>query len=158
MHAIHKEFNHRTIKLVAATLLFFIPVMSAAQDNISVRDGEFEVFYSAFNTSFLKPDVARAAGVVRAPDRGLLNISIVQHGEDGKVNVPAAEISGESYNLLHRRKLEFKELIEPGAQYYLAPFKIANDNELIVFDIEVTPEGSERAINFQFRQRFFHNP
>ncbi|MGB5325802.1 MAG: DUF4426 domain-containing protein [Pseudomonadales bacterium] len=158
MYVIRKKFKCDTLKILAAMLLLCIPALSAAQDNISVKDGEFEVFYSAFNTSFLKPDVARAAGVVRAADRGLLNISIVQHGEEGKVNVPAAEIAGESYNLLHRRKLEFNELVEPGARYYLAPFKIANDDELIVFDVEVRPLGSARTISFQFKQRFFHNP
>ncbi|NNL57262.1 MAG: DUF4426 domain-containing protein [Pseudomonadales bacterium] len=155
------SFKRQTFAGVSVLLFALLLGKSAttvAQGDISVRQGEFEVFYSAFNTSFLSPEVAAAIPVVRARNRGLLNISVVKHTVDGtQVPVAASNISGESFDLLHRRKLEFQEVIETGARYYLAPFKITNDNELIVFDVQVVPRGSEQAITLKIERRFFHN-
>ena len=130
----------------------------SAQEGIAVREGDYEVLYSAFNTSFLSPQAASAVAVVRARDRGLLNISLLKHYADGSVkSVAASNISGESFDLLHRRKLEFAEIVETGARYYLAPFKISNDNELIVFEVQVTPAEGVPSIAIKFERRFFHN-
>lgn len=151
----------RSIISLRALLCLALGAMTAAshaQPGISVVDGDFEVFYSAFNTSFLSPEVARAAGVVRGADRGLLNISIIDNSSGQPKSVPAGRIEGESFDLLHRRKLEFNEVVEPGARYYLAPFRISNDNEIIVFDIALQPEGSDKLIEFRIEKRFFHNP
>jgi len=151
----------RRVYACISALLFALALGSNAamsQQDISVRQGDYEVFYSAFNTSFLSPEVAAAIDVVRARDRGLLNISIVKHDGDGKsAPVAASSIRGESFDLLHRRTLEFQEVVETGARYYLAPFKITNDNELIVFDVQVVPLGSEQAIALKIERRFFHN-
>ncbi|MBT8140510.1 MAG: DUF4426 domain-containing protein [Gammaproteobacteria bacterium] len=144
-------------RLCNAVFALLIPVCVIAQPDVSHRQGDYEVYYSAFNTSFLKADVARAVGVVRAADRGLLNISVLQHSDTGSNNVPA-RVTGESYDLLHRKTLAFKEIAGPGARYYISPFKISNDNEMIVFDIVVKPENSNKEISFQFKRRLFQNP
>lgn len=123
--------------------------------DISVKQGDYEVFYSAFNTSFLSPEVASAAGFVRARNRGLVNISIVRYQDGERIPVEASTIAGQSYDLIYRENLDFKPIAEPGAQYYLAPFKIANDNEFIQFEITVVPEGLEKEIAIKFKRQFY---
>ena len=132
-------------------------VSAIAQQDISVRSGDYEIFYSAFNTSFLSPEVASAISVPRAKNRGLVNISIIWHDpQSGSAEpVAATTIDGSSFNLIHRQTLDFKEVVEPGARYYLAPFKISNDNELISIDVEVLPAGAKDSVKVHFQRRFF---
>jgi hypothetical protein len=129
-----------------------------AQDDISVRSGAYEIFYSAFNTSFLSPEVASAIGAVRAKNRGMVNISIVRHFADGQQQAVAAKtIEGSTFNLLHRETLDFQEVVETNARYYLATFNINNDNELIVIDVAVRPEGEAKPIELSFKRHFYLN-
>ena len=145
------------LRIVLASI-FLWPCTLPAQENISVRDGSYEVFYSAFNTSFLSPEVASSLGIVRGDDRGLLNVSVIEHFPDGSSHPIAAKtISGSSYDLLHRRSLDFQEVVETDARYYLAPFKITNDNEMIIIQVDVTPVTSDQSIAIKLERRFFHN-
>ena len=145
------------LRIVLASI-FLWPCTLPAQENISVRDGSYEVFYSAFNTSFLSPEVASSLGIVRGDDRGLLNVSVLEHFPDGSSHPIAAKtISGSSYDLLHRRSLDFQEVVETDARYYLAPFKITNDNEMIIIQVDVTPVTSDQSIAIKLERRFFHN-
>ena len=145
------------LRIVLASI-FLWPCTLPAQENISVRDGSYEVFYSAFNTSFLSPEVASSLGIVRGDDRGLLNVSVIEHFPDGSSHPIAAKtISGSSYDLLHRRSLDFQEVVETDARYYLAPFKITNDNEMIIIQVDVTPVTSDQSIAIRLERRFFHN-
>lgn len=154
LHA-NKIFRSSIFALLTALLLMQSAV---AQDDISVRQGDIEVFYNAFNTSFLSPEVASAVNVVRAKNRGLINISLIKHLANGKTQaMKATSIAGTSYNLVHREKLVFQEVVEPGARYYLAPFKINNDDELILIDISVVPEGSTESIKVAIKRNFFFN-
>ncbi len=149
------------LKIALCTILASIllwPCTLTAQENISVREGRYEVFYSAFNTSFLSPKVASSLGIVRGDDRGLLNVSVLEYFPDGSSHPIAAKtISGSSYDLLHRRSLDFQEVVETDARYYLAPFKITNDNEMIIIQVDVTPVTSDQSIAIRLERRFFHN-
>jgi hypothetical protein len=51
----------------------------------------------------------------------------------------------------------FKEVKEPDAIYYLAKFKISNDNEKIIIEAYVTPEGSDAPIKVKFQHHFYLN-
>jgi hypothetical protein len=145
------------LNIVLASI-FLWPCALPAQENISVREGSYEVFYSAFNTSFLTPKVASSLGIVRGDDRGLLNVSVLEHFPDGSSHPIAAKtITGSSYDLLHRRSLNFQEVVETDARYYLAPFKITNDNEMIIIQVDVTPVTSDKSIAIKLERRFFHN-
>ena len=150
-------FPKIALRIVLASI-FLWPCTLPAQENISVREGSYEVFYSAFNTSFLTPKVASSLGIVRGDDRGLLNVSVLEHFPDGSSHPIAAKtISGSSYDLLHRRSLNFQEVVETDARYYLAPFKITNDNEMIIIQVDVTPVTSDKSIAIKLERRFFHN-
>lgn len=146
------------VMIVFFTWVLQLPLAALAQDDISVIQGSYEVFYSAFNTSFISPEVASAAGIVRGKNKGLVNVSIVRYDNHGqRFPVKALSIEGESYDLIYRNTLVFKEIVEQGARYYLAPFKISSDNEFIKFDVAVEPEGAEKPVELSFKRRFFKN-
>lgn len=129
-----------------------------AQEGGSLRSGQYELFYSAFNSSFLQPETAVAINVKRAKNIALINLSVREHLADGSTKeVRAAAVKATAFNLVHKNTLEFQEVVEPGAIYYLAKFKINNDNEMIVINASITPEGSDKAIELEFRQQFYLN-
>lgn len=141
-------------KLLISILV--LPSISFAET--SVIQGPYEVFYSVFNSSFISPETAREIGFKRARNTALINISIRKNISDGlSVEKKASSIVATSYNLIHKKSLDFTEIIEPGAIYYLAEFKISNDNEKMVISASVTPEGSSQSINIDFQHHFYIN-
>jgi len=67
----------------------------------------------------------------------------------------ASTITGHASNLTGQlKKLEFKQITEGTAIYYLAETKIS-DGEFLKFDLKILPEGEERAARLRFDKRFF---
>ncbi|MCV6604205.1 MAG: DUF4426 domain-containing protein, partial [Porticoccaceae bacterium] len=64
---------HKLLTLLVATLLS-VSVL-AASDSYKVHNGN-KIYYSAFNSSFLQPDTAAAYDIIRAKNRGLVNIAV----------------------------------------------------------------------------------
>jgi hypothetical protein len=110
------------------------------------RLGAWEVHHQVVATTFLKPDIADHYGVVRARDRTLLNIAVL--GSDG-TPVPVS-ISGTLRNLLDQSQpLEFREVREGTAIYYLAEFR-HTDRETLRFAVDlVPPDGVPQRLEFQ---------
>lgn len=128
-----------------------VPEAEAAAENSAVF-GDYRVFFHAISTDEVPPDVARSVGVVRAKNRALLNIS-VQRIEDSapveaEVAVSAANLTGQ-LKPITMRKVEQGEAI-----YYLGELSV-NNRETIIFDISVTPEGSEETFEVRTR-RIYH--
>jgi hypothetical protein len=137
---------------LAAVMLILIstPAVLAEQKQ---RLGDWDVHYILFQTSFLKPDIAARHGIVRGRDRALLNISVI--GTDG---LPvAASITGRFRNLLEQTSiLEFQEIQEGTAVYYLAEVR-HTDRETLRFVIDITPpDGIPQQLRFQ--QQMFSDP
>ncbi|MFW6094344.1 MAG: DUF4426 domain-containing protein [Pseudomonadota bacterium] len=108
--------------------------------------GDYEAHYSVVPTLFLKPDVAARYDVVRAPDRALLTVSVL----DGEAHPVRAQVSGVVRNLLDQaRELSFREVEEGPAVYYLAGVD-HDDGEVLRFVVQVTaPDGSDHEVTFQ---------
>ena len=140
---------------------FAIGAMAAQEGRILDREpkrfGDFEVSFSAFPSTFLTPEIAKAAGLKRGPRTGLVNIAIrnVKKSEAGKA-VKANFKGSKSINIIGQQAgLDFKEINEgENAIYYLADFRFSHE-EMIRFDVSVKPEGSNRTHRFQFRQQFY---
>ena len=142
----------------AMFIALFFSCSALAQDVTSVRKGAYEVFYSVFNSSFLQPETAVAVGVKRAKNIALINLSIREHLADGMTKESRANlVEGTAFNLIHKKTLDFDEVVEPGAVYYLATFKISNDNEMIVIKASVSPENSSDVIDIEFDHHFYLN-
>ena len=128
-----------------------VPEAEAAAENSAVF-GDYRVFFHAISTDEVPPDVARAVGVVRARNRGMLNVS-VQRLEDSasveaEVRVDAANLTGQQKSITMRK-------VEQGdAIYYLGELSIKN-RETIIFDISVTPVGSDDTFEVRTK-RIYH--
>lgn len=112
--------------------------------------GEYDIHYIAFNSGFLQPEIASAAGLVRSKTQGVLNISVLKAGKPS-----AALVSGTVKNLLGQdRSLTFKQLKEgEDAIYYLAQFPF-DLRETLRFSLTVQPMGAD-PVSFDFTQEFF---
>ena len=111
--------------------------------------GELDVHYSLFNSSFLQPDVAAAAGLTRSKTVGVLNIAALRDGKG-----QAAKVSGTLKNLLGQTsELKFKQVLESGAVYYLAEFPL-RQREMLTFSIQVQI-GDAAPHTLTFNQEVF---
>lgn len=114
---------------------------------------DVEVHYSAFNSTFITPQVARSYKLKRNGYSAILNISVLDTSKAGK---PAtqAKVNGHVRNLIgNTRKLEFREVIEANAIYYLAEFPITNE-EVMTFDLNIDSGNSGKG-KLQFTQKFY---
>lgn len=120
--------------------------------------GDYEVHFSAFNTTFIKPKTAAALGISRGKGKALVNISVVDVSDpEQPVPIQVQQITGEFYDLIYRKPLEFRSVKEQQGQYYLAPFAISTDNEYIQFDIAVKTTAEQQLIEFSFSSKFYQD-
>lgn len=88
--------------------------------------GKDTVHYSVVNTTFLTPQVAESYGIIRGEDKFIINVSVRRQLDTSNIAV-RAKVKGNSSDLIHRTPLEFKEIIEQDAIYYIAEFELSND-------------------------------
>lgn len=132
--------------LLILFLLGSVPL--AAQQ--SQRFGDYEVFYSFTPTTMLRPEVARAHALERAPNRWLLNIAVRQGAEGSIGSAVRATVEVEARNLLGQvSKPQLQEVVEGEARYHLGSMRVAHQ-ELWRFDVRVVPEGVARPLQLRF--------
>jgi hypothetical protein len=143
-------------KLFKALFVLAISLASLNSYAESSREfGDYVVHYNAFRSDTISPEVAKQYGLTRANNRILINIAVLEKVMNTTGKPTAAEISGHASNLTGQLKnLEFKEIKEGTAIYYLAEAKIS-DGEFLKFEIKVTPDGETRAARLNFNKRFF---
>ena len=129
--------------IVLLSMLLAAPFAAAEQYQ---RLGAWDVHYVVIRSSFLKPEIAANNGIIRGPDRAVLNLSILDQG--GRPSV--AKVTGRFRNLLGLdTELEFDEVREGEAVYYLAQFR-HTDREILRFSIDLTPpDGTNQRLEFQ---------
>ena len=118
-------------------------VMLAEQ---SQRLGPYEVHYVVVPSTFFDENIAERYGIVRGRDRALINLSIL----DQQQQPTGVTLTGEVTNLLEQRAgLDFREIREGDAIYYLAEVR-HTDRETLHFHVEITtPDSVTRALKFQ---------
>ncbi|WP_237060217.1 DUF4426 domain-containing protein [Microbulbifer sediminum] len=142
----------RIIAAVGAAVMLFWAASVAAQDARIIKSfedfGDYRVIYSVFNSDFIKPEIAQNYQLVRAGDRAFVNVSVVE--KEGGTKGLTAEMSGTASNLMQQsRKLEFIEIRDGDAVYYLAPLRFDNE-ETLTFNVEVKlPDGRTETITFR---------
>jgi hypothetical protein len=100
--------------------------------------GDYTVHYTAFNSTFILPEVASAYQLTRAKNQTLINISV--HNKTGAAIT--ATLNGYAQNLMQQqKKLSFKTITEQNAIYSIAALRITNE-EVFNFVIEITPPNS----------------
>ncbi|WKN22328.1 DUF4426 domain-containing protein [Azotobacter vinelandii] len=122
--------------------------LSAAAAERLQKFADLDVHYSAFNSGFLQPEIASAAGIVRGKTQGVLNISVLKSGK-----AQPATIKAQVRNDLGQvRALSFREVREGEAIYYLSQFPF--DKETLHFKVDVQSGGGPLN-SFEFDQEFF---
>ncbi|CAB0151930.1 hypothetical protein PSI9734_02285 [Pseudidiomarina piscicola] len=135
--------------VLAASLL---PAQSHAEQ--SKRLGPWEVHYNAFNSTLLRPEMAQQYGLERSATLATLNIAVLAADVAGK---PAQQVTVEGYAmnpLSMQQPLDFQEVVEGDAVYYLAQTSFTN-LETLRFFITVTKDGQSQELRFS--QEFWRN-
>lgn len=140
----------RRIIGVALALLTTLGMAGPAFAQQAETYGPYQIHYNALPTSSLLPDIARAYGITRSKERGLLNIVILEHGKPIHARVTARAV-----NLSNQlRTINMREVTEQDAVYYLGGFHF-NDGDTLDFTVKVSPDDTSKEYTVQFRQQFF---
>ena len=105
--------------------------------------GDVTVHYNTFNSTFLTPDIAKAAELIRSKNQGVINVSVVK---DGKPVI--ASVTGTIKDLTSNSvALKFRQITEQGAIYYIAQYPVPQQ-ETRTFEIKVQNGDKINTINF----------
>lgn len=138
------------LKLIICTLLFCLPAITYAENSQTI--GNYIVHFNALSTESLPPSVAKAYGITRSTNRGLLNISVLKKG--GEYEGVEADIKVSATNLTGQlRAIDLRKIEEQKAVYYISVFSVANE-ETLDFSIDVTTPDNQHG-NIKMRQQFF---
>jgi hypothetical protein len=121
----------------------------------SQKFGDYTVHYTVFSSKNMPAEVARVYQLTRAKDISYINVSLTKT-ENGTTSLGLpATITGTAVNLMQQTKaVEFKEIKEPTATYYLAPFRHTNEEDF-KFEIKVKAEGEGKPMTVSFTRRLF---
>ncbi|MEP5765796.1 MAG: DUF4426 domain-containing protein [Halieaceae bacterium] len=135
-------------------LLLALALGASAAQAGSQQFGPYEVLYTVVNTTFVEPEVAARYQLVRARDRAFVNLAIREQLPDGSDRAVSARIEGRTWDLFQNQFLEFREVREGDAVYYIADFEFS-DAEIRFFDIQLLPAGAKRSSQLKFQQKVY---
>ncbi|MBM0107609.1 DUF4426 domain-containing protein [Steroidobacter sp. S1-65] len=120
--------------------------------------GNYEVHFNALRTDELTPDVARAYGIQRSSNRVMLNVTVLRKEAEHAPRKPVeANVAVDAYNLNGQLKdIEMRRVSEGEAIYSIGEVSISG-SEILVFDINVTPNGESAPFNVKLKREFVAN-
>ena len=141
----------RVSQLLLAIALSLAFITSVNAENMK-KLGTMNVHYIAIGSTFFTPEIAKVYGITRSRYNGLVNISVLDNTKKG-TPAKSVSINGQAKNNVGQFKtLEFKEVKEGDAIYYLAQINY-NHEETIHFDLTIT-DGKEKQ-QLKFSQKFY---
>lgn len=153
----HKHYLPRKLLLLVNSLFIFA-LLGFGPNAIAESSrvfGDYEIHYNAFRSDILSPEIAKAYNLTRRNNRIIINITVLKKvmGTTGKP--VSATVTGHASNLTGQLKqLEFREIKEDTAIYYLSELKVS-DGEFLKFKLNITPDGEQGPARLQFSKRFF---
>ena len=134
-------------RLITALLAACLSLSAVAADAIKGERkevfGDVTVHYNTFNSTFLTPDIAKAAELIRSKNQGVINVSVIK---DGKPLI--AQVTGTVKDLTSQSvPLTFRQITEQGAIYYIAQYPVPQQ-ETRTFEIKVQTGVKLNIINF----------
>ena len=136
------------------TLCIAFPVFS--QSETSKVFDEYTIHYIAVNSSFVSAEISESYNIVRGPRNAFLNISVIKNTGGNGTSVQA-DISGEKANLLGQNStLNFIEVREGDAIYYLGQLDFSNA-ESLRFNLEIQPENNGRIYPLSWTTKLYIN-
>jgi hypothetical protein len=150
---IHLNYAAMCILVFTALLSFASQAQEAPPaTQTSSSFGTDTVYYSVLNTTFITPQVAKTYGIVRGEDKFLVNVSIRRQLDASNIAV-RADVTGSSSDLIYLNPLDFREIIEQDAIYYIAEFDISNDERQ---DFRLTVSVDDRpSYNIKFNKMLY---
>ncbi|MBL4909452.1 MAG: DUF4426 domain-containing protein [Alteromonadaceae bacterium] len=139
-------------KTAAITVLLLSAFTNTAFAENMQKLGSMNVHYIALGSTFLTPTIAKTYGIERSRYNGLINISVLDTNLKGN---PAKTvlISGTARNNIGQEKtLDFKEVKEGSAIYYLAQIHYSNE-ETFHFTLKI--DDGNGAKTLKFSQKFY---
>jgi hypothetical protein len=137
--------------LIALALLLS-PLAQAEQFQ---QFGNYQVHYSAVNTSFLTPEVATASGITRSRATAFLNVSVLELQPDGSTKAVHVPVDGTVSTLSGQAQpLSFRTLRDGESIYRIATFGI-QDGEPMRFELSVSLERNEPPVVVNFVRRLY---
>ena len=141
-----------TVRVMVLTALLLSSLTSHAG---SKNFGEYTVQWSVFPSTFLTPEIARENGLTRSRGIGIVNIAIMQEGEDGGLDTVAGQVEGKVLNDIQQAKfLAFRRIQEGDAVYFIAEYQYSNA-ELMTFRITARPQGGDSDLPVRFAHTLF---
>lgn len=139
--------------LALGWLLLLAPPLLAQQFE---QIGDYQIHYSAVNTSFLPREVAEEHRIQRNPVMALLNVSVLEEREDGTTRVVPATVNGRVGELGSGdgEPLAFRTLRSGDSVSQIAVFRIHEDAPMR-FDLEVRYDRNSEPAEVSFIQRFY---
>ncbi len=137
--------------LLLTYMLCIVPVAAEEQ-----QFGDYTVNYVTVYSNFLRPEIAERYGIVRSARNAFVNISVLRN--DGSVGSPvSARISGEKANFIGQSEaIEFLEIREGDAIYYIGQFEFSNAENLR-FNLSVQPENQGPTYSLSWTTQMYIN-
>lgn len=130
-----------------ALVLSALPATAVAEP---VEWRGYTIYYTTFRSTLVPPDVAELHDITRDDDRILTNITVRRDGEPVR-----ADVSGTVTNLLNQMtRLDFQEVIEEAAIYYLANL-LVDERDTLRYRLEIQPLGEEESFELEFTRQYF---
>lgn len=147
------RINKSIFTLLSLSILLLLSGNAFANQNVE-KIGDLEIHYIGLPSIVLQPEIAKHYAIERSRYNGFVNISVL---DTSKKNKPAKRVgvSGSATNLVGQKiPLEFQQVIEGEAIYYLATIKYPND-ETYRFNILINDNGKQHRV--KFTQKFYVN-
>ena len=142
------------IGLFSLAAFYIFPM--AAQAEQSQDFGEYTVHYITVNSSFISAEIAETYGIVRSPRNAFLNISVIKNNSVSGTPV-TANISGVKANFLGQNStINFVEIREGDAIYYIGQFEFSNAENLR-FNLDVQPEKNGQVYPLTWTTQLYIN-
>jgi len=141
---------------IALYLVLFTPLSLAQQSQMFDR---YEVHYSVVNSTFLDPKIAATYGITRGKKGAILNLAVREHLSEepnGPTAARAVLLKGKTWDLIQNQSLEFQQVKESTAIYYIAEFKFINE-EWRFFEVDFRPEGADKTYTFKLKHQLYIN-
>lgn len=137
---------------LAALALAWTSVAAQAE---SVAFDDYEVHYSVFPSTFLKPEVAAQNNLNRSKAIGILNISIMEENELGGLQTVSGQVEGKVLNDIQQpRFLAFRRIQEGDAVYFISEFQY-RPGELLTFHVTARPTGAGTDLPIRFAHTLY---
>lgn len=139
------------MKILLAITISFFTISYASAENMK-KLGSMDIHYMAIGSTFFTPEIAKVYGITRSRYNGLINISVLDNTKAGSP-AKTVSITGKAKNNLGQFKsIEFTEVKEGDAIYYLAQIKYSNE-ETINFTLAINDGNEQQTLNFS--QKFY---